>query len=113
MAISGQIFNFKPVAAVGGRFMAFPIKFSIFHILYGDKGLCVAGQEFGSSFKRCSQVSVPYYLPWEIYELARRQTWIRWTILGINVIIAGTERALCPRLELTDFQTPRGLPEGS
>lgn len=27
------------------------------------------------------------YLPWEIYELARRQNWLRWTIFGINVVI--------------------------
>ena len=32
-------------------------------------------------------ISGSIYLPWEIYELARRQTWIRWAVLGINVII--------------------------
>jgi uncharacterized membrane protein (DUF2068 family) len=32
-------------------------------------------------------ISGSIYLPWEIYELARRQTWIRWTVLGINVVI--------------------------
>src|SRR5690242_1514498 len=32
-------------------------------------------------------ISGSIYLPWEIYELARRQTWIRWTVLAINVVI--------------------------
>ena len=32
-------------------------------------------------------ISGSIYLPWEIYELARRQTWIRWTILAINIVI--------------------------
>ena len=32
-------------------------------------------------------ISGSIYLPWEIYELARRQTWVRWAVLGINVII--------------------------
>jgi uncharacterized membrane protein (DUF2068 family) len=32
-------------------------------------------------------ISGSMYLPWEIYELARRQTWIRWTVLGINLLI--------------------------
>jgi len=27
------------------------------------------------------------YLPWEIYEIARRPNWLRWTIFGINVVI--------------------------
>lgn len=32
-------------------------------------------------------ISGSIYLPWEIYELARRQTWVRWAILAINVLI--------------------------
>ena len=32
-------------------------------------------------------ISGSLYLPWEIYELARRQTWVRWAVLGINVMI--------------------------
>ena len=32
-------------------------------------------------------ISGSLYLPWEIYELARRQTWVRWAVLGINVVI--------------------------
>ncbi|HEY6350955.1 MAG TPA: DUF2127 domain-containing protein [Candidatus Angelobacter sp.] len=32
-------------------------------------------------------ISGSMYLPWEIYELIRRQTWIRWGILSVNVII--------------------------
>lgn len=32
-------------------------------------------------------ISGSIYLPWEIYELARRQTWIRWAILAINIVI--------------------------
>jgi uncharacterized membrane protein (DUF2068 family) len=32
-------------------------------------------------------ISGSLYLPWEIFELARRQTWIRWAILGINILI--------------------------
>ena len=32
-------------------------------------------------------ISGSIYLPWEIYELALRQTWVRWSILGINVVI--------------------------
>ncbi|HLJ29615.1 MAG TPA: DUF2127 domain-containing protein [Candidatus Angelobacter sp.] len=32
-------------------------------------------------------ISGSIYLPWEIYELARRQTWIRWTVLSINLLI--------------------------
>ena len=32
-------------------------------------------------------ISGSIYLPWEIYELARRQTWVRWTILAINILI--------------------------
>lgn len=27
------------------------------------------------------------YLPWEIYELARRQSWIKWVIFAINIVI--------------------------
>jgi uncharacterized membrane protein (DUF2068 family) len=32
-------------------------------------------------------ISGSMYLPWEIYELARRQTWVRWTVLSINLLI--------------------------
>lgn len=32
-------------------------------------------------------ISGSMYLPWEIYELARRQTWIRWTIVSVNLAI--------------------------
>lgn len=32
-------------------------------------------------------ISGSIYLPFEIYELARRQTWVRWAVLGINVLI--------------------------
>ena len=32
-------------------------------------------------------ISGSIYLPWEIYELFRRQTWIRWTVLAINLLI--------------------------
>jgi len=32
-------------------------------------------------------ISGSLYLPWEIYELIRRQTWIRWGILSVNVAI--------------------------
>ena len=32
-------------------------------------------------------ISGSLYLPWEIYELVRRQTWIRWLVLTINVVI--------------------------
>lgn len=32
-------------------------------------------------------ISGSLYLPWEIYELARRQTWVRWTVLCINLAI--------------------------
>ena len=32
-------------------------------------------------------ISGSMYLPWEIYELVRRQTWIRWAVLIINVAI--------------------------
>ena len=32
-------------------------------------------------------ISGSIYLPWEIYELAQRQNWIRWTVLGINLLI--------------------------
>ena len=32
-------------------------------------------------------ISGSIYPPWEIYELARRQTWVRWAILGINIVI--------------------------
>lgn len=32
-------------------------------------------------------LSSALYLPWEIYELQRHQNWIRWSILGVNVVI--------------------------
>ena len=32
-------------------------------------------------------ISGSIYLPWEIYELARQQTWIRWVILAVNILI--------------------------
>src|SRR5215469_3613205 len=32
-------------------------------------------------------ISGSMYVPWEIYELVRRQNWIRWTVLVINLVI--------------------------
>lgn len=32
-------------------------------------------------------ISGSMYLPWEIYEVVRRQNWIRWTVLSINLAI--------------------------
>jgi len=32
-------------------------------------------------------ISGSIYLPWEIYELVRRQTWFKWAVLGINIVI--------------------------
>ena len=32
-------------------------------------------------------ISGSIYIPWEVYEIIRRQNWLRWTILGINILI--------------------------
>ncbi len=32
-------------------------------------------------------ISASLYMPWEIYELVRHPTWIKWGILGINLLI--------------------------
>jgi uncharacterized membrane protein (DUF2068 family) len=32
-------------------------------------------------------ISSAVYLPWEIYELIRRHSWVQWTVLGVNLLI--------------------------
>lgn len=52
-------------------------------------------------------ISGSIYLPWEIYELARRQNAIKWIIFGINVVIV--LYLLWLRLEMNRMRNRRNV----